>query len=99
MLPEKSERSASVGQSFTIDLQALPGAGYMWEIDLPGDALELAEEGVALRAESDRVGGPALQRFTLIPRRSGDFTLVFGLKRKWEKLPARVVLFTIHVTP
>ena len=97
MPPENTQRTATVGQPFTIDLQALPGAGYMWEIDHPPQELELVDDKVL--AQSEEVGGPSLQRFTLLPRRPGDYALVFGLKRKWEKQSARTQLFTVHVTP
>lgn len=97
MLPENTERTAAVGQPMTIDLQAIPGAGYMWEIETSPPALEVQENKVV--AQSEEVGGPSTQRFTLIPRQPGDYSLVFGLKRKWEKESARTKTFTVHVTP
>jgi predicted secreted protein len=97
MLPENTEQTGVVGQPITIDLQAIPGAGYMWEIELPPPELEVLDNRVV--AQSEEVGGPALQRFTLLPRQSGDYLLVFGLKRKWERQSARTKIFTIHVTP
>jgi predicted secreted protein len=39
MLPENTEQTGVVGQPITIDLQAIPGAGYMWEIEPPPPAL------------------------------------------------------------
>jgi predicted secreted protein len=97
MLPENTERTVSVGKPLTIDLQALPGAGYMWEINQLPPALEVLEDKVV--AQSEEVGGPSLQRFILLASQPGDYSLVFGLKRKWEKEPARMKTFTIHVTP
>ena len=96
MLPENTERTAAVGQPLTIDLQALPGAGYMWEINKPPQELELVEDKVV--ALSEEVGGPSLQRFTILPRQVGDYALVFDLRRKWEKQSARMITFNIHVT-
>jgi predicted secreted protein len=81
----------------TIDLQAIPGAGYKWVIEQSPPELELQEDNVV--AQSEKVGGPALQRFILVPRQPGDYSLVFGLKRKWEKESARTKGFTVHVTP
>ncbi len=97
MLPENTEQTGAVGQTFTIDLQAIPGAGYMWEIELPPPALEVLDNKVV--AQSEEVGGPALQRFTLLLRQPGDYSLTFGLKRKWEKQSARTKIFVVHVTP
>ena len=97
MLPENAEWMGAVGQPITIDLQAIPGAGYMWEIEPPPPALEVLDDKVV--AQSEEVGGPVLQRFTLLPRQPGDYALVFGLRRKWEKQAARTKIITIHVTP
>ena len=96
MLPENTERKAVVGQPLTIDLQAMPGAGYMWVVEQLPPEMEVGEDKVI--AQSEKVGGPALQRFILIPRQAGDYSLVFGLKRKWEKESARTKTFTVHVT-
>ena len=96
MLPENTERKAVVGQPLTIDLQAIPGAGYMWGIERLPPELEVSEDKVI--AQSEEVGGPSLQRFVLVPSQPGDYSLVFGLKRKWEKESTRTKEFTVHVT-
>ncbi len=96
MLPENIERKAVVGQPLTIDLQALPGAGYMWVIEHLPPELEAGEDKVI--AQSEGVGGPSLQRFVFIPAQPGDYSLVFGLKRKWEKESTRIKEFTVHVS-
>ena len=97
MLPENTERTVAVGQPLTIDLQAIPGAGYMWEIEKSPPSLEVQQNKVV--AQSEEVGGPSLQRFILLPSQPGDYSLVFGLKRRWEKEPARTQTITVHVTP
>ncbi len=97
MLPENTERKAVVGQPLTIDLQAMPGAGYMWVVEQLPPELEVGEDKVI--AQSEEVGGPSLQRFILIPSQPGEYSLIFGLKRKWEKESARTKTFTVHVTP
>jgi len=96
MLPDNTERKAVVGQPLTIDMQAVPGAGYMWVLDQLPPGLEGGEDKVI--AQSEEVGGPSLQRFTFVPRQPGDYSLVFSLKRKWEKESARTKAFTIHVS-
>jgi predicted secreted protein len=95
MLPENPDRKAVVGQPLTIDLQAIPAAGYMWVIEQLPPELEVGEDKVI--AQSEEVGGPSLQRFVLYPRQPGEYSLVFGLKRKWEKESTRTKAFTVHV--
>ncbi len=97
MLPYSNERTVPAGQALAIDLQALPGAGYMWVVEQLPPELEVLEDKVV--AQSEEVGGPSLQRFTLRSTQPGDYSVVFGLKRRWERQSARTQTFTIHVIP
>jgi predicted secreted protein len=92
---ENSVRTVAVGEQFSIDQQALPGAGYMWEISqLPAGMEVISQDVVSI---SKAIGGYAVQRFVLAARETGDFSLVFELKRRWEKQSAQTEMFTIHV--
>ncbi len=92
---ETAFRVVNTGQKFAIDLQAMPGAGYMWELLEPPDQIELVRQEVV--STSKAIGGSSTQRFTLVARQPGNFSLDFGLKRRWEKNPAKTILFSIQV--
>jgi predicted secreted protein len=94
MSDEQAVRAVQVGQPFTIDLEAIPGAGYMWELTgQPGEVELMSQEVVAI---SEEVGGSSTQRFTLVAHRPGSYSLEFELKRKWEKEPVKTSVFSIH---
>lgn len=81
------------GQPFDIDLEALPGAGYMWGLALIPDGIELLSHEVV--AVSPEVGGPSTQRFRLKATQPGRYPLVFDLKRSWEKDPVKTTTITV----
>ena len=95
MSEESNVRVVRVGQQFDIDLEAMPGAGYMWEIAQPVDEIELISQKVV--SISKEIGGISTQRFVLVAHQPGSYTLEFQLKRRWEKAPVRTSLFSIHV--
>ena len=94
MSEENSVRVVQVGQPFAIDLEAIPGAGYMWELaQQPGELELVSQEVVAISKE---IGGSSTQRFTLVARQPGSYSLVFELKRKWEMDPVKTRVFSIQ---
>ena len=96
MVEENNVRTVTLGQKFTIDLEAVPGGGYVWSIAQNPNDLELIGQGVL--SISKEIGGNSIQRFTLSAHRPGIFSLVFELKRSWEKQPVKTAEFTIHVS-
>ena len=93
MNEENTSLVVQAGKRFTIDLEAIPGAGYMWEMIGPPDKLELVSNEVV--SISKEIGGNSTQRFRLVTHQPGSYSLVFGLKRKWEKEPVRTNVFSI----
>jgi len=95
MSDKESVRAVQVGQPFAIDLEAIPGAGYMWDVARQPGAVELVGQEVV--AISKEVGGSSTQRFTLVAHHPGSYSLEFELKRKWEKDPVKTRVISIQV--
>lgn len=89
-------RVVQSGQKFAIDLEAMPGAGYMWEMIQHPVEVELVSQKVVSR--SREIGGNSTQRFLIVAHQPGNYSLVFELKRKWEKTPVNTSVFSIQVT-
>jgi predicted secreted protein len=83
-----------VGRQFAIDLEAIPGAGYMWEVTQHPKEIELVSQQVV--SISKEIGGNSTQRFLLVARQPGNYSLAFQLKRKWEKDPVKISEFSIQ---
>ena len=93
---EQDVRVVQVGRRFAIDLEAIPGAGYMWELAQHPNDLELISQEVV--SISKGIGGNSTQRFLLVAHQPGNYSLVFQLKRKWEKDPVKTSEFSIQVS-
>ncbi len=87
-------RAVQVGRPFAIDLEAIPGAGYMWELSPSAPQIELISQDVVKISKA--IGGNSTQRFQLVAKKPGTFTLEFQLKRRWEAQPARTSRITIR---
>ena len=90
------DRVVQIGQPFAIELEAIPGAGYMWELTQPPAGLELVNQEIV--SISKAIGGNSTQRFRIVARKPGSYSLVFELKRKWEKNPIRTSRISIQAT-
>ena len=88
-------RNVQAGKPFSIDLEAIPGAGYLWQLAGRPEEVALVSEDVV--SVSKEIGGNAVQRFTLVAHRPGTFTLTFELKRRWQKTAARTMEIPLHV--
>jgi predicted secreted protein len=82
-----------INQQFAIDLEAMSGAGYMWELTLHPAEIDLLNQEVV--SISKEIGGPSTQRFTLVARQPGKYSLRFELKRKWEQKSVKTSDFEI----
>jgi predicted secreted protein len=94
MSEENTTKIFQVGQEFSIDLEALPGAGYMWEVSNHPEELEILSRDVV--SISKEIGGPSTQRFVLVAHRPGNFSIAFELKRRWEKTSIKTKVFKIQ---
>jgi predicted secreted protein len=91
---ETAVRVVHVGQEFAIDLEGMPGAGYMWEMTQRPDPVELVRQDVV--SISKAIGGNSMQRFTLVAHQPGSYGLRFGLKRRWEKDAVKTAEFSVQ---
>ncbi len=94
MSEEKVAQVLQVDQKFSIDLEAIPGAGYMWEVSAQPEELEILSRDVV--SISKEIGGPSTQRFVLVARQPGNFSIAFELKRRWEKSSIKTKVFKIQ---
>ena len=77
------QRSARVGEPFTIRLQALTTAGFEWQPGFDPQTIELVDRRV--EAPAGGVGGAGEEVLTFKALRSGRATITLDLRRSWEK--------------
>ncbi len=85
-----------VGKKLTIDLEAIPGAGYMWVAAQVPQELEIVSQKII--SISKAIGGNSVQRFAVIPCQAGSYSMVFELKRRWEKEAVKTHIYSIQIS-
>lgn len=73
---------AGAGQALTIPLEAMPGAGMLWQAPAAPAGCTLTEAD--RKPAGPGVGGPVLQRFVLTCDAPAEHQLRFEYKRPWE---------------
>jgi predicted secreted protein len=82
----ESEIDASVGRPFGVVLADLPGSGYLWSCQaVPNGVRLIGAEYVA--GVPREVGSARDKEFRFVAERPGQFTVILGLKRRWEAEP------------
>jgi predicted secreted protein len=90
-----TDLKVEVGHELTIDLEAIPGAGYMWVNTQGPEELEVVSEKIV--SISKEIGGNSVQRFVIHAHQAGRYTMVYELKRSWENQSVKTHIFTIEV--
>ena len=88
-MPKKYDRSTSLiqarpGETFTIELPAVPTAGFQWKVRATAEKVVSQESDEFVPARSG-IGGAAGQRFAFRAVGKGHTSLVFVYARPWEE--------------
>lgn len=87
-MPEETSEEKLAGDEFDVRLEAIPGAGYRWQLgSLPDGVTHIGSESHQRAAAAP--GDPSEQVFRFRADRPGQFTLRFELKRPWESSAVR----------
>lgn len=78
---DASTIEASRGDAFVIELEALPGAGYRWEAEVPAGAVRLRGHDVHPGAA---IGAASKERLTFDAVDIGEAEIHLVYKRPWE---------------
>jgi predicted secreted protein len=77
--------AAKVGHEFTISLQSIATAGYLWKIEsLPNAIQSLGSEVEKTKAGESKPGDSTTQLFRFRALEAGEHVITFGLARPWE---------------
>ena len=94
MVAGNIDRIVPIHKEFVIELEAIPGAGYTWELTRLPEQVKLVSQKFV--SKSKAIGGTSTQRFTLVADQPGIYVLGFEYKRRWEKSSVRASEFMIQ---
>ena len=86
---------ASVGETFSIELDGNATTGYEWEPKLSDDTLRLIERRYQPAGAGIGAGGKEI--FTFEPMKSGRASVSFEYKRPWETDAVEKQKFQLHI--
>lgn len=86
---------ATAGQPLAIVLDALPGAGLLWQAPPPPAGCQLVADGRAPAGAGD--GSSVQQRFLFTAPAAGSHSLRFVLQRSWDDAPQAVQMVAVTV--
>jgi predicted secreted protein len=95
-----NKASVRKGELFSITLQGLPAAGYLWAVQAEQGGVTLVDKfySAVEGADPRTVGGPCLETFVFRAERAGTIDLTATQARPWEaSRPADSCKFRIDV--
>ncbi len=85
-----------LGQVFTISLEAIPPAGYRWNVEYDSTMIELLKPKTYVPYSSKTVGGGGQEIFEFQAKQSGR-TLIKAKYQRGEQTPLKTKLFKVHI--
>jgi predicted secreted protein len=85
-------------EEFTISLQTIATAGYLWKIESLPDAIQLLGTENKRPTGDSKPGDPTSQVFRFRAREPGEHKIQFTLGRPWEKQTMDSRKVTVNVT-
>lgn len=94
--PEFNTVTLTRKEIFAIELTGIPGAGYLWDVQIKsGDARLLTTRNVL--PPNSGIGGSVKQVFTFVADKPGTIELEAEYKRPWEAKAEKTCLFSVKV--
>lgn len=84
-----------MGEEFSITLPTNPSTGYSWQIDAPGNRLELLER--AYVGSADRVGSGGQETIRFRARTVGEASIRCRYQRPWEEHAVEERRFSVRI--
>jgi predicted secreted protein len=79
---DASTIEASPGDTFVLELEGTPGAGYQWQVEVPAGVVRLLRRDVQ---PGSAIGGSAKELLTFEALAPGEAVTHLEYKRAWEK--------------
>jgi predicted secreted protein len=87
---------SSPGDKFSIQLDAIPAAGYEWHVQIDESIVRLIDRRFTTPSP-DVIGAGGLETFTFEPISEGETVLHMHYKRVWEAEPVEECTFRLHI--
>ena len=76
--------AVAVGGEFSVRLKSTPTTGYLWEVQILPEGVQLLGSDYEKPAGRIQPGDPMIQVFQFRSLKAGEHIINFVLKRQWE---------------
>lgn len=90
--------TVATGDEFTISLESIGTAGYLWKIESLPEAIQLLGTENEKPSANRKPGDSTRQVFRFRAGETGDHEIQFVLGRPWEDKPIEMKAVTVKVT-
>jgi predicted secreted protein len=90
--------TVAMGDEFTISLESIATAGYVWRVEFLPDAFQLLGAETGKPAEDAKPGDSTGQIFRFGALKTGEHKIKFTLGRPWENKAIESKTVTVTVT-
>ena len=94
---QDDEIEARVGETFTVELEGIPTAGYQWELVQDDPRFRLVKKDYAHPGVA--IGGATKERLQIEALEPGSTTLTFKYKQPWETEVLDTKSFRLRIKP
>jgi predicted secreted protein len=99
MLPDPKNLTVHQGDKFEIRLQSVPSTGYILQVGVLPEQLELLDSTFEPGGPGNpRPGAPVTQIFRFRALKAGHAQITFESRRSWEKTPASTSGVEVEIT-
>jgi predicted secreted protein len=90
--------AVGVDEEFTISLQSIATAGYLWQVESLPNGVELLGAENENPAGETKPGDPTTRVFRFRARKAGEYEVTFELARPWENKAIATKSITARAT-
>lgn len=95
--PNETKVELKVGETHTLRLNANATTGYLWYVDVKGDAA-VVQSSKFIAPDSDRDGAPGKHEFVFEAKKAGEALVTLRYARGKKGKPAEIITLRIMVT-
>jgi predicted secreted protein len=89
-----AEIHAAIGQTFAIELESVPTAGYVWDVECGVNGVDLVARE---QLSSPSVGGATIEKLVFSGTAASQGELVLSLGRSWESQPKEIIRIRVTI--
>jgi inhibitor of cysteine peptidase len=94
---DPAKLNVKLNEEFSLSLESVPTAGYVWEAKFDGEMIKLKNKSF-VASQPGAIGGGGIETFAFVPIRTGETKITMIYKRSWEKEAAEERTYPVKIS-